>query len=36
VKGRTAIHEMDEQEIINYVFAKYKENGELKEYYLDA
>jgi len=36
VKGRTAIHGMDEQEIINYVLAKYEENEELKEYYLDA
>jgi hypothetical protein len=36
VKGRTAILGIDEQEIINYVFAKYKENAELKEYYLDA
>jgi hypothetical protein len=36
VKGRTAILGIDEQEIINYVFADYMDDNELKEYYLDA
>ena len=36
MKGKTAIHEKDEQKILNYVFAKYEEIEELKEYYEDA